>query len=445
MNPLKILGGLVGLYRIVPINEAHVRVMFDKQHVFMSRKRAKALDEEELRPVTSEYNPCYWVVPFVTKITKLPLTNIRIDIQDVKLNDKNMAKFMCDIVCFVNIDDPLLAAERTGITGVGKRYEGISSVAEDFRAIMESVMRTVATKQSILEIYMNRDTLDDAITKEVMTVFPGWGLRLVDLEIKDLKDIGDSTIISDIEKKQAAQINADARVKIALETKRAEIAEANNKKDAELVKAETEEAWRKRQIKKDQEVAIAEQEQIKMAAEREALANEQKVSALRKINVGTATVEKEATIQRAEATKKKISLEAEGDASRITVTGNAEADVIKAKKLADAEGTEKLALAQQKFNDAATGIEVIRANKDVGIAYANAQAKAFENAKINVMAGNTQELFSGGLLGKMKVGPKEGVALQQMIENNPEVVKNILSSLGIGKKTNPPETGGKKE
>ena len=99
--------------------------------------------------------------------------------------------------------------------------------------------------------------------------------------------------------------------------------------------------------------------------------------------------------------------------------------IIKAKKVADAEGTEKLALAQQKFNDAATDIEVIKATKEIQIAYAIAYQKAFEKATVNIVAGSTNEVISGGILGNMKVGAKEGASMQQFVQTFPQMKEVI--------------------
>lgn len=410
----RMLGGMIGLYHVVAPDEAHVRVLGNKKEVFMSRTFNGV-----------QKKPSYWTVPFMTKLTKLPLTNIRIDVPDVKLNDSNMAKFVCDVVCFVSISDPILAAERTGITTEQVRYEGmetgIESLASDFQAIMESIGRTVSTKQTILEIYKDRSKLDAAVTAEVEKVFPQWGLELVDLEIKDIKDVPGSTIISDIEKKQASVINSEMRVVVAEQTKKAEISEAENKREAELVKAQAEETYRKRQIEKDRAIAIAEQDKIQKEQDQKLLANQKIIEAQRKLTVGTADVEREAVIKKAEAEKQRLTLTAEGNAAQIQTTGNAEASIIKAKKLADAEGTEKLALAQQKFNDAATNIELIKATRDVQLEYAKTQGKAYENANINIVAGSTQEVMSGGIFGSVKLGPKEGASINQMLEMNPQL------------------------
>src|SRR3989338_1376384 len=91
-----ILGGMVGLYSVVPVNEAHIRILRHKKDTFSTREGRSA----------------YWVIPFITKLNRLPLSNLAIPVNDIKLNDKNMAKFVCDIVCFINIKDLNLAAER---------------------------------------------------------------------------------------------------------------------------------------------------------------------------------------------------------------------------------------------------------------------------------------------------------------------------------------------
>ena len=441
MSLLGIVGAALGIYKIVPIDEAHVRIMGNHKEVFMSGMYKG-----------KECKSSYWRIPGITKVTRLPLSNIRIDVPDTKLNDSDMAKFMCDLVCFVHIIDPILAAERTGLTAEKIRYEGgFKQISEDFKAIMESVGRTTATKQKILDIYKDRSKLDEAVTKEVQNIFPNWGLELVDLEIKDLKDAQGSTIISDIEKKSAAQISADARVKTAEENKRASIAESEAEKETELKTAENEEKWKKRQIQKEQEIAIAIQEKFLKEAEQKAKVNEQLVEANRKLEIGNAEVAKDRqkidsealkieveleaeasrirTEKAAEAEAKRVLLTAKADAEKTKITGEAEGLSIKARKLAEAEGVEKLAEAQKKYNDSALKLEQIKADMNVQIEYAKAQSKAFERADVKIIAGSTQEIFGGGILGQLKVGPKEGAALQQMIAENPEIAQKILGLL----------------
>ena len=301
-----ILGGMFGLYRIVPVNETHIRILQNTKTIFSSREGKSA----------------YWVIPFITKLHKLPLCNLAIPVNDIKLNDKDMAKFVCDLMCFINIKNINLAVERLILTDTSAEMGfDFVKLSEDLRAIMESVGRTVTTKQTILDIYMNRSLLDQAITKEVEQVFPKWGIELVDLELKDIKDAPGSTIIQDIERKVAAEIRRDADIRVATTTK-----------EAELAKAEAEETYRKRQIEKDKQIGISEQSKNQDIALKEVEANSQRIEALRKLEVGKAEIEKQKIEQLAMAQKLKFTLEAEGQSNQIQTVGKAEADIIRIKR-----------------------------------------------------------------------------------------------------------------
>lgn len=393
------IGGFFGLYRVVPVNEAHIRVLNNKKQIFSSRMERSA----------------YWVVPFITKLHKLPLCNLAIPVNDIKLNDKNMAKFVTDIMCFVNINNIDLAVERLTLTDASKEMGfDFVKLSEDLRAIMESVGRTVTTKQTILDVYMNRAMLDQAITKEVEVVFPKWGIELVDLELKDIKDAPDSSIIHDIERKIAAEIRRDAEIKVATTVK-----------EAELVKAEAEEIYRKRQILKDQEIGIAEQKRNQQIAEQEVEANIKRIEALRIIEVGKAEIEKQKIEQIAQAQQIKMSTEAdgqkqkfikeaEGEAEQITKVGNAEASIIKAKKIADAEGTSRLAAALKEFNDVAINVKILDIQKEVLIAKFNALAQALSKADIRLIlsSANAANLFG------INLNAETGANVKQMLEES---------------------------
>lgn len=407
----EIIGGMFGLYKVVPTDEAHVRILNNRREVFMSGKYKN-----------TDTKSGYWVVPGITKLSKLPLTNISIPVEDIKLNDINMAKFVCDVVCFVKIDDPVVASERTGVTVEKERYEdGLENLSNDFRVMVESNARIAAAKQTILEIYKNRTTLDESITKELEKIFPEWGLKLVSAEIKDIKDVQGSSIISDIEKKSAAEISSQARVKIAEENSKAQIIEAKKLKEAEMEIAINEEEWQKRRVDKEKVIAIAEATKKKEEAERLRLANEALVEADQKLIVGNAEnqklkLEKDAEANKikirleAEANKLRVDMEAEANSNKITKEGKASADIIRQTKLAEAEGMDKLAQAQAKFNEAALNLEKIRAVKEIQIAQAKAYAESLQKADIKIVAGSTAEIMSGGFFGNIKVGPKEGAA-----------------------------------
>lgn len=398
-----ILGGAFGLYKVVPVNEAHIRILQNSKMTFSARQGKSA----------------YWVVPFITKLHKLPLCNLAIPVNDIKLNDKNMAKFVSDIMCFININNIDLAVERLILTDTEKELGfDFVKLSEDLRAIMESVGRTVTTKQTILDIYMNRSLLDQAITKEVEVVFPKWGIELVDLELKDIKDAPGSTIIADIERKVASEIRRDADIRVATTTK-----------EAELIKAEAEETYRKRQIEKDRQIGMAEQFKNQEIATKEIEANAQRIEAMRKLEVGQAEIEKQRMEQLAAGQKLKYTIEAEGQANQIQNVGKAEANIIQIKKEADAAGTLKLAEAMKQFNDVAINVKILDIQKEIMIAKFNALAQAIQKADVKwIMSGANAQKFFG-----LNLDAEGGANLQQFIQESGLDIEKFKEFLNLNK------------
>ncbi len=393
-----ILGGMVGLFRIVPPNEAHIRVMRNRKDIFSIRSGKTS----------------YWFVPFITKLNQLPLCNLTIPVNDIKLNDKNMAKFQCDLVCFINIQNLELAVERLVLSDLEKDMGfDFVKLSEDFRSIMESIGRTVVTKQTILDIYMNRHLLSDAIVKEVAGVFPKWGIELVNLELKHIKDTEQSTIILDIERKVAAEIRRDADVKIAETTREAEIA-----------KAQAEEVYRKRQIEKDKAIGIAEQMKNQEVAVMKAEANLKEIEAIRTMEVGKAEIERQKVQKISDAEKIKLTVEAEGQANHVKSVGQAEADVIRIKKEADAAGTLKLAEALKQFNDVALNVKLLDIQRDVLIEKYHALASIAKEADIKwIMSGQNAQNFFG-----LNLDAEGGANLKQFLAESGVDLKTLLQS-----------------
>ncbi len=511
---------MMGFHKIVPVTEAVIVVNRYGKREYSSREynlvevTPPKIDPEtnriiapgEYKKVPRKQNPEYPSYGKFTRIHKLPLANLNISVEGIKLNDSKMAEFLCDVTLFVRIGNPMRAAERTNMSQEKDMYEGrrdangnidVSStqLARDFIAILEAVLRTTATQQTILEIFQDRQKLQQSVAKQVIDVFPAWGLELTNLEIKHIRDVQGSTIIHDIERKIAAEINADAEVKVATEDKRARVAKAEMDRDAKLAEYSAQETAGKREKEKEQVLGIAEQQKQKEIQLKTLDTNAQTVEAKRKLNVGNAEIEKQVTITNAEAQKQQTILNAEaakeqtirqaeaaksaavlaaeaarqraelegagqkaretsigegegakaraigeGEASATRVRGEAEGAAIKARKVGDAEGTERLAVAQQKYGEAA-GQQALEAKKidvakDVAIAYANAAAEFGKNATVNVVTGDSKDILSGGIFGKLGFGAKEGAALAQMAQTlgttPEELAKGIASVLPTG-------------
>ena len=359
----------IATYKVVEPNEAHVVIVMGSGRRFYS-------------PAVEDAKSAYFFIPVIMKRFILPLTNVKMEVNNIDLNDKDVAPFMCDVVNWVRISNPRLAAERLDL-----KVGAFQSLNNDMTEIVQAIARAASMKQEILDIMRDRKTFAQSVSEEVKPILAEWGVELVGLEVNSIRDSQGSTVIADYESIREAEIKTKSRIAVSDRDREAVEKEQDNYRLAQLATAQAQEVSEKRFVEKDRVVGISRQEQEKDVADSEAIANEAKVEALRKTEVGTAMVQKEAAIETATGEGEAIRIKGEKDANVIQLTGDAEASAIKAKGIAEAEALDKLAEAQKKFDDAATGIEKIKAYIAVQTAMAEAYGKVAENADIKVVTG----------------------------------------------------------
>lgn len=387
-------------YTVVDPNEAHVVVFMGR-----GRKVYSVVGEGNERSKTS-----YFFIPLLMKRQVLPLTNVRMAIDEIHLNDKNVAPFICDVISWLHIQDPIKAAERLDFN----HSEGVfGSLREDLINVVQSVARAVAMEREVLEIMKNRKTLSESLSKDVDDVLQSWGIDLVNLEVNDIRDDSEkrSTVIHDYETMRRAEIASMARKQIAEKDREAVESEQENLRKSEIAKAVSLEAATKRNIEREEVIGVSEMERDKKIAMKKKEANLEQVDAEKTLVVGQARNRKEATIEVATGDAEAIRIKGEKDANVVKLKGEAEGSAITARGLAEAEAKSKMADALQKFNDAATNIEKIHAWVEVQKAFAEAQGKVAENAEIKVVNSG-----KGGNIFGLPLNAETGADLGQMLE-----------------------------
>ena len=397
----------IATYKVVEPNEAHVTI-------FMGRGR------KFYGPIDGK-KTAYFFIPVIMKRYILPLTNVKMNIEDIDLNDSEVAPFICDVITWVRISDPVLAAERLDLNTGAFR-----SLQSDLINIVQAIARAVSMKQEIIEIMRDRKTFAASVSAEVEPVLKEWGVQLVNLEVNEIRDAEGSSVIGDYESIREAQIKTNARIEIAERDKEATVAEQENYRLSQIATAVAQEASEKRFVEKDKVVGIAQQENERDVAEQEELANKQKVEAKRTLDVGGAEVEKQATIQVATGIAEAVRIKGDREAQVITLTGTAEGKAISAKGLAEAEAKEKMAEAMAKFNNAATGIEKIRAYIEVEKIKYESLALALSSADLKLVnSGNDTNLFG------FPISATAGADMAQMIEaaGGTEAVSSLVEEV----------------
>ena len=252
------------------------------------------------------------------------------------------------------------AAERL----LGLAPEQIQELSKD---ILFGQLRLVIATMTIEEINSDRDKFLDNISKNVDTELKKIGLKLINVNVTDIKD--ESGYIEALGKEAAAKAINEAKISVAEQEKIGETGKASADREKDVVIAETQ---RDRDVKiavtqKDREVSIAsakKDESIgKAEAEKEAriatsLANSIAVKGENEAKITIANSdaqrrEKEAEAARAERerstqnanivvpaeiARQKAIIDAEAEAEKIRLQAKGEADAIFAKMEAEAKG-----------------------------------------------------------------------------------------------------------
>ena len=400
-------------YIVVPAHEAHIVIKRSGRHVYTSREAMKAT---------------YWFIPILHQRSILPLENIKLEIPDISLRDKKMAKFLGDVRCWLNIENPQLAAEKLGLVESAETARGFPAIEKDVKDLVEAVTRNSSMRMEVFEIMSNREKFSQEVEEQVQPILKQeWGIKIADLEVIHFIDVEGYTVIKDLERRQAKVIETETRKLVAMNERDAAISEAEANKDKETRKAEAEETFRKRQIEKDETIGRREQEKLTNIAHAEINANEQRVAARQKLEVGNAEVEKQAAIKKAEAEAEKRKRQADGESEYTKRVGYAEADVSKTKLLAEAEGTQKKAIALKNYNEAGLSLELIKANVDIQRAKFSALGEGLKVAKINMVTSGESNLFgipvgaeTGADLGAMLVAlQNQGINITELLKSLP--------------------------
>ncbi len=399
----------ISCYTVIGPNEAHVIVFMGQ-----GRKIKSPIQQDGVDGKTS-----YFYIPFLMKRFVMPLTNVKLDIPSIPLNDNQMAPFECDVITWLHIEDPVKAAERLDFNS-GNVF---GSLHNDLTAIVQAIARAAAMKQEILDIMRDRATFSKGVTSEVDPVLQSWGVQLVNLEVNDIRDSGGSKVISNYESMRMAQVQSLARIQVAQREREAVEAEQENRQKAEIAKANSEKTFTASQIDRDTTIGIKNQEKEQQVAKAAAITNAEKVSALRVMTVGQANVTKEAAIAQAEGESEAIRIKGEKEAAVVTLKGEAQGNAIKAIGIAEAAAKDAMAEALKKFTDAGISLEKIKANVQIQQAFAAAYGQIASNAEIKVVTGGR----GGNILG-LPMNAETGADLGQMIEAlGPEKVKEILA------------------
>lgn len=420
---------LASVYTVVPPHQAHVVVSRGKgRKLYCSRTGSKS---------------SYFHFPIIQQRIILPLENIPLQIDDVPLRDLDLAKFLCDVRIWLNIYDPVLAAERLGRIETEQVKEGFPTVKKDIIDLIQAVTRNASMKKRVEETMRERREFSDLVKADVEDDLKQWGVSIVSLEVIHFEDITGYHVIKDLEARQSKVIEVETRKMVAEKESEAAIVESDKQRDAEAKKAENEEAYRVRQIQKDEAVQKRDVEREKVIAEETNDANQRKVEADRTFKVGQADIDRQAAIKMAEGEAESTKTKGRADADVIDMKGEAESKVTRNKAVAEADGIDKKADALKKYNEAGITIELLKAFQAIQETRWRSLGEALKQANVNLITSGEKSLLGipvGAELGAdlgafMKSAEQAGFPISDILKDMVKTGKRAVKSLTGQKET----------
>lgn len=288
------------------------------------------------------------------------------------------------------------AAERL----LGLKHETIKELAKD---ILFGQLRLVVATMDIEEINADRDMFLTNISKNVEAELKKIGLKLINVNVTDIKD--ESAYIEALGKEAAAKAINDAKKTVAEKNRDGSIGEANAKRDervrvseansiavegenkAKITIAMSEAEKREKEAEAERKASAAEKVQSAKALEESYAAEEEAERARAKRERATkeadivvnAEIEKQKAEINAEAEAEKIRRQAKGEADAILYKMQAEANGINEILTKQAEGFEKLVKAAG--GDAKEAVTLMIADKLPELV--KIQVEAIKNIKID--------------------------------------------------------------
>jgi flotillin len=402
MISLLLVGGLgvVGLgviaafswYKIVPSSQAHLVI---------SGTGTTGVYSADTKFRTENASSSYFAIPAFIPYFGRIIRPLDVTIKELKFEqetiEKEQARYMITSSTKYRVADVKKAAES---------FINNNELSAQLKEIIQAAVREVTVKYSIEKARAERQEVGDMIKASITDDVANWGVELVNFVLVDFSNVEGTTTVSDISLRREVEINTTTRQQ-----------NAEKVKVARMKEAEADEKAQEREIARDKVVAERKQQAAQGVSEKEKIAQEKAFEVIKVKTVKQAEITKEANIVKAEEDKKVAIVKAEqqkesesilkeqkllegqgdrlraeeiakGSAAPIREIGNAEADIIVKKLLAEAEGKDELQKALNKFGpDAITALTAelqIIANKEVGIA----GAKAFEKADMKVFAGS---------------------------------------------------------
>ena len=298
-----------------------------------------------------------WRMPFLTRVDRLSLSVMQVDIKTSEAVPTNeFINVTVDGVANIKISSSPEHLERAAEALLGKtRQEMITLVTQ----VLEGNMREIVGSVGLKEMVQDRQGVAKKITENVIPDMEKLGIEVVNFNIQNFKDAAGT--IENMGIDNVEQIRKNAQIAKANAQRDISIATSNAQQEANAVKVEAE----KKISEQNADLAVQQADMKVRADTKKAEAdaaysiqqeNQRKIVEIAKTNADIARREKEAELAEKEIALKERKLDAEikkqADAMKYATEKQAEADLIKRQREADAVAYEAIKEAEAKKAEA---------------------------------------------------------------------------------------------
>lgn len=404
------------LRRVVNTNEVHI----------VQRTKESRSYGTGLAFGNTYYQFPVWIPYFGVSVSKYPVSVFTEELTDYEAYDQGRLPFVIDVKAFFRIEDSAIAA---------KRVATFDEMRKQMNAILQGCIRSILAMNDIETIMQDRAKFGEEFTKQVDENLQSWGVVTVkSVELMDIRDSADSTVIKNIMEKKKSEIAMQSRVEVAANNRKAEIAEIDARRDVDLQRQESEQQVGLRTAEKEREVGIAKEMSVQSITDQQRVTTEKAMEVQKVTEVKQAEITKEVKVVEAnqlketeviaaeaakktavinsEAQKDSMMIKAEGEkessikiaegqkeakvleAAGIAAEGDARAAAAKAMQLASVQA--EITLAEkigenENYQKYLISIEQVRVMGEVG----KEQAKALEKADVKIIANSGGNLSNG--------------------------------------------------
>lgn len=376
-----------------------------------------------------------FVIPFFQSYSYLDLTPITLDIELKGALSSQNIRIDAPASFTIGVSTELEVMQNAATRLLGRTLDEIQQLASE---IIMGQMRVVFASMSIEEINTDREKLIAQITKGVEVELHKVGLRMINGNIRDIKD--HSGYIDALGKEAAAKAINDATIRVAQENQRGAVGKAEAEREQAIRVATAQAEARKGEntaqvvIAKSNADLATEQAEAKRRTEAaqkvaEARALQESYKAEQEAEIARAAREKAQQqadqIVKAEIDKERIRIDAEAKAAQVKILQEGEAAAYVIQKDAEAEGIRRVAEGEAqgirvKLGAEASGIQAkLTAEAEGTRALLDAKAQGFEKLlKVaDDTSGVTQLLIAENIvrIAEVQAGAIKGMQFEKVV------------------------------